>query len=188
MKKLLWVDLEMSGLDDTRDVIMEVAAVVTDLELKPLEQYDQVVFQPPEILEQMHPWCVDHHGKSGLTQACAGGVPLDRVEQELMGLIKRHHGPGEKIVIAGNSIGTDRRFIDRWMPRVAARLHYRMLDVSSFKVIFQSMYGMRFKKSKAHRAVEDILESIGELKHYLQFIKVPEKHAAVDPTEDEATG
>jgi oligoribonuclease len=160
--------------------------VVTDLGLQPLEQYDQVVFQPPEILEQMHPWCVDHHGKSGLTAACATGIPLVRIEQELMALTRRHHNSGEKIVIAGNSISTDRRFIDRWMPRLAARLHYRMLDVSAFKVVFQHIHGIRFKKSKAHRAVEDILESIGELKYYLQFIKVPpksEREAAEEPKE-----
>lgn len=76
----------------------------------------------------------------------------------------------QKIVLAGNTIGQDRKFIDVWMPEFASLLHYRMLDVSSFKIIFEQLYNKRFKKQKKHRAVDDILESIAELKYYMQFI------------------
>ncbi|MBI3891354.1 MAG: oligoribonuclease [Candidatus Wallbacteria bacterium] len=172
MKNLLWVDLEMSGLDDTKDVILEVAAVVTDIALLPLERYHAVVFHPPEVLAAMHPWCIEHHGQSGLTAECARGLPLEQVEEQLLALFRRHWPNGDSAVLAGNSVGTDRRFLIRWMPKLGERLHYRVLDVSSFKIVFKSRYGIVFDKGEAHRAVSDIDESIAELGHYLQHVKI----------------
>jgi oligoribonuclease len=170
-KRLLWVDLEMTGLDDLKDSILEVAAIVTDVELKPLEEYHRVVFQPPEVLENMNDWCKKTHGESGLTAAVPQGTPLPQVEKELLELIARHFSEKDRPVLCGNSIGNDRRFIDRYTPELARRLHYRMIDVSSFKEVFRDRYQIEFKKKNSHRAVDDILESIHELEHYLSYVK-----------------
>ncbi len=178
MKRLFWIDLEMTGLDDTVDSILEVAVVVTDWELKPLEQYHRVVFQPPQVLEGMNDWCKKTHGESGLTAAVPNGTPLAQVEQELLALIGRHYPGKERVVLAGNSVGNDKRFVDRYLPEVAKRLHYRLVDVSSFKEVFREKYSIDFKKGNSHRAVDDILESIAELTHYLSFVQIPGKTAA----------
>jgi len=173
--RLLWVDLEMTGLDDVQDKILEVAAVVTDLEFTPLDTLHHVVFQTQDVLEAMNDWCKEHHGKSGLTAEVPKGTPLPDVEQALIALAKKHFSAKTRIVLAGNSIGNDRRFIDRYLPEFAKLLHYRMIDVSSFKEIFREKYNIGFSKANAHRAVGDIHESIRELKHYLSFVQIPEK-------------
>lgn len=172
---LLWVDLEMTGLDENIHHIIEVAAIVTDFNFEPLEQYHRVVFQPPEVIALMDEWCVKTHGDSGLTAAIPGGTPLATVETELCELIKRHFNSKDRPVLAGNSINNDRRFIDKYLVKFASRLHYRMIDVSSFKEIFREKYGVTFKKANSHRAVDDILESINELKTYLSYVNVEKK-------------
>jgi oligoribonuclease len=177
MKSLFWVDLEMTGLDEKLDCILEVAVVITDLDFKILEQYHQVVFQPPEVLEKMNSWCKKTHGESGLTAEVAGGKPLATVERDLFDLIGRHFSPDERIVLVGNSVGNDKRFIDEYMPEFAKRLHYRLIDVSSFKEIFREKYRVAFSKGNAHRAVDDIHESIRELGFYLSFVNVPPEAA-----------
>jgi len=173
MKNLLWVDLEMTGLDEKIDHILEVAAVVTNAELKTLEEYHRVVFQPAEVLAGMNDWCKKTHGESGLTKAVPQGTPLGVVEKELLALCSRHFGDKDRIVLAGNSVGNDRRFIDAYTPLFAKRLHYRLIDVSSFKEVFRERWGVQFEKKNAHRAVDDIHESIRELAHYLSFVTVP---------------
>lgn len=182
MKNLFWVDLEMTGLDDLKDTILEVAAVITDIELNPIEEYHRVVFQPPEVLEGMNDWCKKTHGESGLTAAVASGMPLAQVEDELLALIDRHFSDEDRPLLAGNSIGNDQRFINRYMPKLAARLHYRVVDVSSFKEIFRERYLLHFHKANSHRAVDDIHESIRELAHYLSFVHPPKRSA--DATQD----
>jgi len=172
-KPLLWIDLEMTGLDEQIDSILELAAVITDTELKPLEEYHRVVFQPDEVLKNMNDWCKKTHGDSGLTAAVPKGAPLATVETELLEILGRHFATSDRIVLAGNSIGNDRRFIDRYMPELAKRLHYRVIDVSSFKEVFRERFKIHFPKGNAHRAVDDIHESIRELAHYLSFVQVP---------------
>lgn len=167
-----WIDLEMTGLDDAKDSILEVAGVVTDHDFKTLEEFDRVVFQPSEVLDGMNAWCKETHGKSGLTAKVKDGLPLAKVEAELLALINRHYKSEERIVLCGNSVGNDRRFIDRYMPEVAKRLHYRLIDVSSFKEIFREKYGIKVEKKDRHRALADIQESINELKTYLSYVKV----------------
>lgn len=171
MSKFLWVDLEMTGLDETKDVILEIAAIVTDLDFNGLDQLHHVVFQPPEALDRMDDWCKKTHGESGLTAKVKDGMTLTLVESELLALIDRHFTAEEKVVLCGNSIGNDRRFIDKYMPAVAKRLHYRMVDVSSFKEIFRDKYGIKVEKKETHRALDDIHESIAELKTYLAYVK-----------------
>jgi len=184
MKPLFWIDLEMTGLDDTLDQILEVAVVITDIEFKPLEEYHRVVYQPQDVLDRMNDWCKKTHGESGLTAAIPNGTPLATVEKELLTLIEKHYGTKDRVVLAGNSVGNDKRFMDRYMPEVAKRLHYRLIDVSSFKEIFREKYGIHFHKGNSHRAVDDILESINELKHYLSFFRMPEGQKPASPKEN----
>jgi oligoribonuclease len=173
MKHFFWVDLEMTGLDDLTDKILEIAVVITDLELKPVETYHRIVFQPPEVIEAMNDWCKKTHGESGLTGLIPKGTPLATVEKEVLELIGRHFPPSERVVLCGNSVGNDKRFIDRYMPDAAKRLHYRLIDVSSFKEIFREKYNVSFQKANAHRAIDDIHESIRELSFYLGYVNVP---------------
>lgn len=169
----LWIDMEMSGLDVSKCRILEVAAIVTDSTFTPKESYHAVVYQPPEVLAAMDAWCTENHAKSGLTAAVAKGAPEPQVEQQLLQLIDHRWPANERPILAGNSIGQDRKFIDAYMPTLSSRLHYRMLDVSSFKIVFNDLFGIRYEKRGSHRALDDILESIDELKLYLSHVKAP---------------
>lgn len=167
----LWVDMEMSGLDVARCRILEVAAIVTDSELRPLETYEAVIYQNQEVLNAMDEWCQENHGKSGLTALVPKGKPEAVVEQELLGLVNRHFKEKDRPILCGNSIAQDRKFIDAYMPSLSRRLHYRMLDVTSFKIVLGPRFGIEFQKQGSHRALGDILESIAELNHYLSFVR-----------------
>jgi oligoribonuclease len=179
-RALFWIDLEMTGLDENKDSILEVAVVITDLKSQVLEEYHRVVYQPQSVLDAMNDWCKEHHGKSGLTAAVPSGTPLEQVEAELLALADRHFRAQDRIVLVGNSVGNDRRFVDRYLPKFAQRLHYRLIDVSSFKEIFRDRYHLKFEKKNTHRAVEDIHESIRELEFYLSYVHTPP--AAATPT------
>ena len=174
---LYWLDLEMSGLDVNKEVIIEAACIVTDLNFKELESFETVVKQPQSYLDAMDAWNTEHHGKSGLTAKVPMGMEPDAVEFRLISMIDRHFpesttNPKLRPILAGNSIAQDRLFIEKHMPRLAARLHYRMLDVSSWKIMFNNKFDRVYKKQNAHRALDDIRESIGELRYYLDQIKV----------------
>jgi oligoribonuclease len=173
MKTLFWVDLEMTGLDENVDTILEVAIAITDLDFTILEEYQQVVYQPEEVLEKMNDWCKKHHGQSGLTAAVKTGKPLNVVESEVIAIINKYFKEKERVIITGNSISNDKRFIDKYMLNLAKRLHYRIIDVSSFKEIFREKFGIDFEKKKTHRAIEDVRESIAELKAYLAMVTPP---------------
>ena len=176
---MLWVDLEMSGLDEKTDHILEIAAIVTDYELNEIAQTHFVVYQPDSVLDTMNDWCKDHHGKSGLTELVRTGTPLAQVEAEILAFVKAHFGNKQGkdgAVLAGNSIHNDRRFIDAHMPAFANSLHYRMVDVSSYKEVFRERYRIKYEKKNAHRAIGDVQESINELKHYLSFVNAPLAH------------
>ena len=171
--KLLWMDLEMTGLDEKTDQILEIAAIVTDYEFTPLAEAHWIVFQPQSVLEGMNDWCKDHHGKSGLTAMIPTGRPLKDVEQELCDFTLLHFGKKQGkdgAVLAGNSIHNDRKFIDLQLPTFSEMLHYRMVDVSSFKEVFRERYKIKRDKKNTHRAIDDIRESIAELQHYLSFV------------------
>lgn len=172
MTKMLWLDMEMTGLDVEKEVPIEVAAIVCDLQFNELETFHAVIKQPQEFLDRMDAWNKEHHGASGLTAAVASGRDPATVERELMQFVDRHF-QGESAVLCGNSIGQDRLFINKYFPLFARKLHYRMLDVTSWKVIFQSIYKVKFEKKNTHRAIDDIRESIGELRFYMQRVSAP---------------
>ena len=169
--KLVWIDMEMTGLDVEKEAIIEVACVISNLKMEVLEEYETVVYQPVKYLENMDDWNKTHHAQSGLLSRIEFGKAQDQVEKELIAILQDHFLlPKERPILAGNSIGQDRLFISRYMTELDKLLHYRMLDVSSWKIIFEEVYGKKFDKQKNHRALDDIYESIEELKFYMKLI------------------
>jgi oligoribonuclease len=160
----------MTGLDSKEHVIIEIAAEVTDFNFKTLASYEALIKQSERKLKHMNPWAQNQHDLSGLTERVRKqGKPEKDVIHELIGFIKAQFGD-EPAVLAGNSIHNDRLFIKRWWPEVDALLHYRMMDVSSFKIIMQAKYGVIFDKKETHRAFDDIQASIAELQYYLEWL------------------
>ncbi len=170
--KLLWVDLEMTGLDIQKDVIIEIAVEVTDsTTFQTLASYEAVIHQPEDKLQNMNEWAANQHAISGLTERVrTEGKPEADVIHELVGFIKAQFGD-EPAILAGNSIHNDRNFIKQWWPDVEQVLHYRMLDVSSFKIVMQAKFGVQFEKKETHRAFDDIQASIAELQYYLEWFR-----------------
>ncbi len=173
--RLLWVDLEMTGLDSTQDVILEVAVEVTDFQLNTLASYEAIVAQPGEIVAarmQKNAWWQSYPENRDefirKTNDSAVAKPSFQVENELITLIEQHFGT-ESAVLAGNSIYNDRKFIAHWWPKLDLKLHYRMLDVSAWKVFMQGAFGINYEKADVHRAQEDIQASIAELQYYLEW-------------------
>lgn len=167
---ILWVDLEMTGLDAEVERIIEVAAIVTDWKFNELDTIELVVKQPPELIEKMVPEVVKMHTSSGLIGKISDGESEEAAEAKLLEFIDKHFDE-KPVLLAGNSIHQDRRFIRRYWPKADARLHYRMLDVSAFKVVFAQKYGIRLPKRNSHRALDDIRGSIEELYGYLEHVK-----------------
>lgn len=172
---LLWVDLEMTGLDPVEDRILEVAAIATDWDFEPLGSHEAVQQVAPALVEQRMVgdfWEANAEARRALVDQNRDGKPASVVEDGLLAFCDEQFGEGTtKILLAGNSIHQDRKFIANEWPRLDARLHYRMLDVSAWKVVFEGKYGERFQKAEAHRALSDIEESIAELKHYLASVR-----------------
>lgn len=166
--KLLWVDLEMTGLDPEKDRILELAAIATDWELEELGRMEAVVKVPEALMRERMVgefWEKNAESRGGLMAQNAQGEDVKVVEQKLLKFIDQWFG--NEVILAGNSIHQDRKFIDREWPEVSKRLHYRMLDVSAWKVVLEGKYGKRFLKREAHRALDDIRGSMEELKWYL---------------------
>jgi oligoribonuclease len=170
MDKYLWIDMEMTGLNVSQERIIEVAAIITDADLKPLDQYESVVFQDQSFIDNMDEWNTEHHTQSGLVAKIPSAPKQEMVEKTLCELVKKHFGK-EPAILAGNSIGQDRKFIDAYMPELSALLHYRMLDVTAWKIIMNSRFQIVHDKKDSHRALDDILESIAELKTFIDFIE-----------------
>ena len=169
MAKLFWLDMEMTGLNPNTERLLEAAVIVTDNDFQNVASYETTVFQPEEILNNMDNWCKETHGKSGLIARVASGISEEQLDTELCTLADSHF-TGEKIILCGNTIGQDRKFVEKFLPLFSKRLHYRMLDVSSFKIVFENLLGKKFQKENKHRALDDIRESILELRYYLSFI------------------
>ncbi len=166
--KLLWIDLEMTGLEPEKQRIIEVAAIVTDFDFQELETYEAVVHQSEAVLEKADPWVKEHLSANGLLdQVKASHLSEGEVESEMMKLVKRQFADAPAI-IAGSSIHQDRRFIRRHWPELDKLLHYRMLDVTSLKIYMYGKYGTMARKPDSHRALDDIRASIAELKEYVK--------------------
>lgn len=171
--RLVWMDLEMTGLDPEHDTILEIATLITDGELKIIaEGPNIIVHQPDSVLETMSDWCKEHHGASGLTaRVRASTISLAEAEAQTLAFI-RQHVPERTAPLCGNSIHQDRRFIVRYMPAIDAWLHYRMVDVSTVKELARRWYPdfQPPAKKESHLAMADIRESIEELAAYRKSI------------------
>jgi oligoribonuclease len=178
---LVWLDLEMTGLDVTRHVIVEIAALVTNPELEPLDDgIDLVVHQPPEAMTEMDDFVRKMHTKSGLLDAIAAStVTLDEAGAAILEYVRSHVPKAASAPLCGNSIGVDRRFLDRQLPELDTYLHYRSVDVSSLKELcrrwYPDIYRGRPGKQETHRALDDVLESIAELRYYRESMLRPQE-------------
>src|SRR6188474_1750339 len=180
---LVWLDMEMTGLDPDRERIIEVATILTDGQLVEIAVGPElVIHQDDAILAAMDDWNTKHHGGSGLTERVRTSTVSDAdAEAQTIAFINAHVPAKERPVLAGNSIHQDRRFIRRFMPALEKRLHYRMVDVSTIKELARRWFPQLISKQKAkretHRALDDIRESIDELRYYKQhvFVTPPER-------------
>lgn len=185
--RLVWIDCEMTGLDLQVDELVEIAIVVTDFELRILDPGFQVVIKPDaSALENMSEFVTNMHRTSGLLDEIPHGVSLADAEFQSLEYIQQFVPVEGKAPLAGNTIGTDRMFLAKYMPRVDRWLHYRNVDVSSIKEVSRRWYPRAFfhapEKSGGHRALADIRESIRELAYYRQAVFVPQP----GPTSDGA--
>lgn len=174
-KYILWVDLEMTGIDPIEDRILEVGAIITDWDFNEIAVYEAVKKVGPNLMKKrmVGPfWEEFSDVRDALQAQNATGKNGRIVENELLAFIDEHIGTDDKVLLAGNSIHQDRRFINNEWKRLDARLHYRMLDVTAWKVVFEGKFGKKFAKPEAHRAIEDIRGSIDELRYYLKKVKV----------------
>ncbi len=170
--KLLWIDLEMTGLDPSKDRILEVAAIATDMKLEEIANYQAIIKVPESLMDERMVgefWEKNSKSRDALKSQNKDGKPVQEVEKELLTFIDQHCD--KELYLAGNSIHQDRKFIEREMPELNSRLHYRMLDVSAWKIYFENALNKKFTKPDIHRALDDIKGSIEELKWYLTFMK-----------------
>lgn len=185
--RLVWIDCEMTGLDLSVDELVEIAVVITDFELRPLDPGFQVVIKPNDsALANMNDFVTKMHESSGLINEIPDGVSLADAEAQTLEYIKRFVPLERKAPLAGNTIGTDRMFLAKYMPRIDQWLHYRNVDVSSIKELSRRWYPRVFFQAPAkdggHRALADILESIREMQYYREAVFVAEP----GPSSDEA--
>lgn len=169
-RRYCWIDLEMTGLDPETDRIVEAAVIITNKQLEPVFEWESPIRQPQDVLDGMNDWCKHHHAASGLLDRIQSGITEQELDDKLAEITLQYFKKKNPCIIAGNSIAQDRRFIDKYLPQFSSRIHYRMLDVSSFKIVFREMLGREFKKENTHRALDDIRESIAELKYYMSAI------------------
>ncbi len=172
--KLLWIDLEMTGLSPIDDRIMEVGVIATDWDFREFATYEAVQRVNPDLMKKRMTgefWETYPDVRDALQAQNEQGRASAVIEQELLSFINENFPAEERILLAGNSIHQDRRFIENEWPQLDVRLHYRMLDVSAWKVVMDGKYKKRFVKPEAHRAMEDIRGSIQELQYYLGKIR-----------------
>jgi oligoribonuclease len=184
---LVWIDCEMTGLNVELDCLVEIAVVITNSELEILDEGLNIVIKPrPESWANMNDFVRNMHTESGLINDVESGLDLADAEQLILDYVKQYVPEARQSPLAGNSIGTDRMFLNRYMPALDQHLHYRNIDVSSIKELTRRWYPRAYfqlpKKQGGHRALADILESITELRYYRNTVLVP----LPGPTSDEA--
>jgi len=177
--QLVWIDCEMTGLDLARDALIEIACIVTDGQLVPVDDGVDVVIKPPaEALDHMAEVVRDMHTASGLLTELSAGVTLAEAQEQILAYVRARVHESRKVPLCGNSIATDRTFIARDMPELDSFLHYRMVDVSSVKELARRWYPRAYfaspEKHGGHRALADIRESIRELQYYREAVFVPQ--------------
>lgn len=185
--RLVWIDCEMTGLDLAVDELVEVAVVVTDFELTVLDPGFDIVIKPSDAAkDHMGDVVVKMHTSSGLLEAMEEGVTLEEAQRQVLEYLRRFVPQAGQAPLAGNTIGTDRGFLAKYMPEVDAFLHYRSIDVSSFKELARRWYPRVYyaapSKNGGHRALADILESVRELEYYRATVFAP----LPGPTSEEA--
>lgn len=186
--RLVWVDLEMTGLDPVHDEIVEIAAIVTDGDLTELDGGVSFVVRPPDlaILDGMDDVVVRMHTESGLLEDIPSGIPLAEAADAVLSYVKQHVKEARKAPLAGSSVYVDRGFLARHAPTLDEYLHYRLVDVSTIKELARRWYPRTYfnapEKTGGHRALADIRESIAELRYYREtvFVNLP------GPSTDEA--
>lgn len=188
--RLVWVDLEMTGLDSQRDQIVEVACIVTDGNLVELDGgISMVVAADPEPLAAMDDVVVRMHTESGLINEIPDGIAVSEAQERLLAYIRQHVPDARKAPLAGSSVYVDRGFLARYMPDVDSHLHYRLVDVSSIKELARRwhprLYFASPEKTGNHRALGDIRDSIAELRYYRETMFLPDAGSTVD---SEVTG
>jgi oligoribonuclease len=178
--RLVWIDCEMTGLDLAHDALVEIACLVTDGQLKMLDDGINLVIKPPaEALDHMPDIVREMHTKSGLLTELSGGITLAEAQEQVLAYVRAHVPESKKVPLCGNSIATDRSFLARDMPELDTFLHYRMVDVSSIKELARRWYPRAYfaspEKHGGHRALADIRESIQELGYYREavFVRQP---------------
>ncbi|XP_045449792.1 oligoribonuclease, mitochondrial [Melitaea cinxia] len=174
-KRIVWVDLEMTGLDINKDHILEIACLVTDGNLNVIAEGPNIIIhQPNEILSGMNEWCITQHGESGLTEASRkSNISVADAEKQILNFVKSHV-PEKKCPLGGNSVYMDRLFLRKYMPKFNDYLHYRIIDVSTIKELAKRWYQREYSrlppKTFQHRCLNDIKESIEEIKYYKENI------------------
>ena len=174
--RVFWVDLEMTGVVPTKDLILEVAAIVTDWDFKEVASFEGIIkHKESDVKKRMKTnadfWNANTASRDALLEQNQHGKSLKTIENELLKFIDDNFKAGAPVLLAGNSIHMDRRFIVNYWPKLDAKLHYRMLDVSAWKVVFEGKYKTKFAKPDNHRALDDIRGSIQELQYYLTRLK-----------------
>lgn len=169
ISKLIWIDLEMTGLNPKEDTILEIATIITDEKLNIIAQGPHIIIhQTDDVLNNMNDWCIQHHEETGLTKAVQESqISLQEAEQLTLDFIKEHCDY-QTAPLCGNSVWQDKFFMIEHMPQLANYFHYRLIDTTSIKQIVRLWKGTDnlFKKNNTHRALDDIIESIEELKFY----------------------
>ncbi|XP_028179528.1 oligoribonuclease, mitochondrial [Ostrinia furnacalis] len=184
-KRIVWVDLEMTGLNIDKDHILEIACLVTDADLNLVATGPNlVIHQPDSILNNMDSWCIATHGESGLTEASRKSkISLKEAEKQVLEFVSAHV-PEKKCPLGGNSVYMDRLFLRKYMPNFDLYLHYRIIDVSTIKELarrwYQKEYSTIPKKKFQHRSIDDIFESIAELRYYRDNIFKLENNTDID--------
>ncbi|MBI9077552.1 MAG: oligoribonuclease [Desulfatibacillum sp.] len=174
--RLVWIDMEMTGLNPDNAVIVEIATLITDGDLNIVATGPEIaIHHPRSVVENMEPWSQEHHTASGLIQRImASTTNTTRAEQITLDFVKEHCGEKE-CPLAGNSIWQDRRFMVKYMPLLESYLHYRMVDVSTIKELYMRWYPGKeeFPKKHEHTALSDIMESVNELRYYRNTVFKP---------------
>ncbi|MCP3857521.1 MAG: oligoribonuclease [Actinomycetia bacterium] len=189
---LVWMDLEMTGLDPRKHAIVEIATIVTDDQLEIVaEGPDLVVHQPPEVMAHMDEFVRNMHTRSGLLpQIEASTIDLATAGAQTLEFIKEHVPEERSVPLCGNSIGTDRRFLDAYLPEIEEYLHYRSVDVSTVKELARrwnpGILSGAPKKDTSHRALDDIRESIDELRHFRDTFFALEAATVLSPAADQS--